>query len=190
VLDDVSFDVPTHGISAVVGPNGSGKSTLLRLVAGLLIPDGGTVEIAGAPVSDADQRVGLVFQEPRLLPWRTALDNVAFPLELAGISRQERHEKARALLDLVGLDTLMHVAKNCETSLTGDEERAVFAMPEVVQQLAAKGMTIHRPQSKLKVDLQQVGTIMLADWEKTAGPEGQALVASFKKAQAAAPAKK
>ena len=58
------------------------------------------------------------------------------------------------------------------------------------QQLAAKGMTIHRPQSKLKVDLQQVGTIMLADWEKTAGPEGQALVASFKKAQAAAPAKK
>jgi NitT/TauT family transport system ATP-binding protein len=103
VLDDVSFDVATHGISAVVGPNGSGKSTLLRLVAGLLTPDAGTVEIAGAPVADADQRVGLVFQEPRLLPWRTAIDNVAFPLELAGMSRQERHEKARALLDLVGL---------------------------------------------------------------------------------------
>jgi NitT/TauT family transport system ATP-binding protein len=95
--------VPTHGISAVVGPNGSGKSTLLRLVAGLLTPDSGTVEIDGAPVVDADTRVGLVFQEPRLLPWRTALDNVAFPLELAGINRTERHERARALLDLVGL---------------------------------------------------------------------------------------
>jgi NitT/TauT family transport system ATP-binding protein len=103
VLEDVSFGVPTHGISAVVGPNGSGKSTLLRLVAGLLAPDAGTVEIAGAPVSDADKRVGLVFQEPRLLPWRTALDNVAFPLELAGVNRRARHERARALLDLVGL---------------------------------------------------------------------------------------
>jgi NitT/TauT family transport system ATP-binding protein len=103
VLDDVSFDVPAHGISAVVGPNGSGKSTLLRLVAGLLTPDSGTVEIDGAPVSDADRRVGLVFQEPRLLPWRTAVDNVAFPLELAGANRAERREKARALLELVGL---------------------------------------------------------------------------------------
>ncbi|MED5621300.1 TRAP transporter substrate-binding protein [Ideonella sp. BN130291] len=57
------------------------------------------------------------------------------------------------------------------------------------QQLADKGMTIHRPQAKLKQDLQQVGAIMLADWEKSAGPDGQALVASFKKAQAAAAAK-
>ncbi|MEA2677512.1 MAG: NitT/TauT family transport system ATP-binding protein [Chloroflexota bacterium] len=103
VLDDVSFDVPAHGITAVVGPNGSGKSTLLRLVAGLLKPDSGAVEINGAPVTDADQRVGLVFQEPRLLPWRTALDNVAFPLELAGVGRAERHERAQALLELVGL---------------------------------------------------------------------------------------
>jgi NitT/TauT family transport system ATP-binding protein len=103
VLDDVSFDVPTHGISAVVGPNGSGKSTLLRLVAGLLTPHSGTVAIDGAPVANADARVGLVFQEPRLLPWRTALDNVAFPLELAGVSRTERHQRAQALLELVGL---------------------------------------------------------------------------------------
>ncbi|HUP83446.1 MAG TPA: ABC transporter ATP-binding protein, partial [Candidatus Limnocylindria bacterium] len=103
VLDDVSFDVPAHGISAVVGPNGSGKSTLLRLIAGLLKPDSGEVAIEGAPVTDADLRVGLVFQEPRLLPWRTAIDNVAFPLELAGVGRTERHERARALLDLVSL---------------------------------------------------------------------------------------
>ena len=103
VLDDVSFDVPAHGISAVVGPNGSGKSTLLRLIAGLLNPDAGTIAIDGDAVADADERVGLVFQEPRLLPWRTALDNVAFPLELAGMARDQRHEKAGELLDLVGL---------------------------------------------------------------------------------------
>ena len=103
VLADISLDVPQNGISAVVGPNGSGKSTLLRLIAGLLKPDAGTIEIDGAPVVDADTRVGLVFQEPRLLPWRMTLDNVAFPLELAGISLDARRERARQLLDLVGL---------------------------------------------------------------------------------------
>ncbi len=103
VLDDVSFEVPAHGIAAVVGPNGSGKSTLLRLISGLLTPDSGSILIDGEAVADADARVGLVFQEPRLLPWRTALDNVAFPLELAGVPKAERHERAAALLELVGL---------------------------------------------------------------------------------------
>ena len=103
VLDQVTFDVPSHGISAVLGPNGSGKSTLLRLISGLLEPDSGRITIDDQPVADADQRVGLVFQEPRLLPWRTAIDNVAFPLQLAGVGESERHERARALLDLVGV---------------------------------------------------------------------------------------
>ena len=103
VLDDISFDVPEHGISAVLGPNGSGKSTLLRLIAGLLEPDSGRIQINGRDVGDADQRVGLVFQEPRLLPWRTALDNVAFPLQLAGVARDPRRERARGLLELVGV---------------------------------------------------------------------------------------
>ena len=103
VLDDVTFAVPEHGVSAVLGPNGSGKSTLLRLISGLLEPDSGRITIDDQPVSDADQRVGLVFQEPRLLPWRTALDNVAFPLELAGMGAAERRERARSLLELVGV---------------------------------------------------------------------------------------
>ena len=102
-LDRVSFEVAAHGVTAVVGPNGSGKSTLLRLISGLLTPDSGSVTIDGQPVGDADQRVGLVFQEPRLLPWRRAIDNAAFPLELAGVGRAERNERAVRLLDLVGL---------------------------------------------------------------------------------------
>jgi NitT/TauT family transport system ATP-binding protein len=103
VLDDVSFDVPAAGITAVLGPNGSGKSTLLRLISGLIEPDSGRILIDGKPVASADTRVGLVFQEPRLLPWRTALHNVAFPLQLAGAGTAERRERARALLELVGV---------------------------------------------------------------------------------------
>ena len=103
VLQDVEFEVPSGGVVAVVGPNGSGKSTLLRLIAGLLVPDRGQVTIDGRPVTDADERVGLVFQEPRLLPWRKVIDNVAFPLQLVGVSSHERRQRALALLDLVGV---------------------------------------------------------------------------------------
>ena len=103
VLDGVSFRVPSAGVVAIVGPNGSGKSTLLRLIAGLLRPDGGSITIGEIPVGKADERVGLVFQEPRLLPWRRVVDNVAFPLELAGVAAAKRRERARALLETVGV---------------------------------------------------------------------------------------
>ena len=105
VLEDISFEVPSGSVVAVVGPNGSGKSTLLRLIAGLLPADRGAITIDGRTVGDADQRVGLVFQEPRLLPWRKVIDNVAFPLELVGVGSAERRARARSLLDLVGVAT-------------------------------------------------------------------------------------
>jgi NitT/TauT family transport system ATP-binding protein len=103
VLRDVTLAVQEREVVCVVGPNGSGKSTLLRLIAGLLTPDSGTIEVGGARVSTADPRVALVFQEPRLLPWRRALDNVAFPLELAGVPATERVARARELVERVGL---------------------------------------------------------------------------------------
>jgi NitT/TauT family transport system ATP-binding protein len=103
-LDGVTLAVPARSIVAVVGPNGSGKSTLLRLIAGLLAPDSGEVRIQGRPVEGADPRVGLCFQEPRLLPWRDVMENVALPLELAGVSRDVRLVKAREMVALVGLD--------------------------------------------------------------------------------------
>jgi NitT/TauT family transport system ATP-binding protein len=104
VLDDVTFEVPSRGVVAVVGPNGSGKSTLLRLIAGLLTPDRGEITIDGDPVTAADRRVGLVFQEPRLLPWRRVIDNVSFPLQLLGVAAERRRERARAVLNLVGME--------------------------------------------------------------------------------------
>ena len=103
VLDGVSFNVADGEVVAIVGPNGSGKSTLLRLIAGLLPAEAGTIAIGGTPVTEADPRVGFVFQEPRLLPWRSTLANVAFPLELAGVAERQRRERATALLDMVGL---------------------------------------------------------------------------------------
>jgi len=103
-LDGVDLHVPGGGIVAIVGPSGSGKSTLLRLVAGLIAPDGGTVEVGGRAVRGPDPAIGLVFQEPRLLPWRSAIDNVAYPLELAGRLRQERRARAGELLALMGLE--------------------------------------------------------------------------------------
>jgi ABC-type nitrate/sulfonate/bicarbonate transport system ATPase subunit len=103
-LDGIDLAIDPGEIVALIGPNGSGKSTLLRVVAGLLTPDRGGVTIDGVPVEGADPRVGLVFQEPRLLPWRTTAQNVAYPLELAGVPRARRDARVRELLDLVGLE--------------------------------------------------------------------------------------
>ncbi len=102
-VEGASFDVTAGSIAVVVGPNGSGKSTLLRLIGGLLAPDSGEIRIDDRAVEGADPRVGIVFQEPRLLPWRDVVGNVALPLELAGVARPAREERARELLDLVGL---------------------------------------------------------------------------------------
>jgi ABC-type nitrate/sulfonate/bicarbonate transport system ATPase subunit len=103
VLGGIDLEVARRSVIALVGPNGCGKSTLLRVIAGLLPAAGGSVEVEGRPVSGPDARVGLVFQEPRLLPWRSAVANVAFPLEVAGLDRAPREARARELLGLVGL---------------------------------------------------------------------------------------
>jgi NitT/TauT family transport system ATP-binding protein len=102
-LDRVSLQVAAGEVVAILGPNGSGKSTLLRVVGGLLSPASGTVAVEGRPVTGPDPAVGFVFQEPRLLAWRTTLDNVAYPLELRGVGRRERRVRGLDLLALVGL---------------------------------------------------------------------------------------
>ena len=103
VIAGLDLEIAPRSIVALVGPNGCGKSTLLRVIAGLLPARSGTVEVEGRPVTGPDPRVGLVFQEPRLLPWRSAFANVAFPLEVAGRDRGERERRVTDLLGLVGL---------------------------------------------------------------------------------------
>jgi len=105
-LDGCSLEVPAGSFTVVIGPNGCGKSTLLRLMAGLLRPDGGQVAIgkdAGTPPRAGDGRVGIAFQQPRLLPWLSTLDNVALPLTLHGVRADERDGRAREALARVGL---------------------------------------------------------------------------------------
>ena len=112
-LDELSLEVPAGSFTVVIGPNGSGKSTLLRVVAGLLTPEAGQVLLGSG--SDAsrpragDGRVGLAFQQPRLVPWLTTLENVALPLSLAGAKPGEQRERAQAALERVGLTGATHL---------------------------------------------------------------------------------
>jgi NitT/TauT family transport system ATP-binding protein len=102
-LGALRLDVPAGGLTAIIGPNGCGKSTLLRVAAGLLPPTEGSVLIGGSQPVAGDGRVGLAFQQARLIPWRSTLDNVALPLELVGVPERERRERAGAALARVGL---------------------------------------------------------------------------------------
>lgn len=102
-LQDVTLRVARQEIVSIVGPNGCGKSTLLRIIGGLLPADNGSVRTFGNAVTGVGPRVGLVFQEPRLLPWRDVLGNVTFPLELAGVDRLTREARAQEVLTLTGL---------------------------------------------------------------------------------------
>lgn len=102
-IEDLSLRVPAGSFTVVIGPNGCGKSTLLRVIAGLLPPSSGRVAVGGVPPRAGDGRVALAFQQPRLVPWRTTLANVALPLELGGVRAPERQERALRALERVGL---------------------------------------------------------------------------------------
>lgn len=88
---------------AIVGPTGCGKSTLLNVAAGLIAPSTGTTEILGSPLAGLNAKAGYLFQQDALMPWKTALDNVAVALEPQGVARREALERARHWLDRVGL---------------------------------------------------------------------------------------
>ena len=126
VLDHVDLAIPAGGIVALIGPNGCGKSTLLRVVAGLLSPAGGEARLDDVAVSGPDPRIGLVFQEPRLLPWRSAADNITYPLELAGWSADRRAERLATLVELVGLEPAVIGARPSELS-GGTRQRVALA---------------------------------------------------------------
>ena len=104
-LDGFSGEVAGGELLAVIGPNGSGKSTLLRALAGLLPPTAGRIGLApdGSPPRAGDGRVGLVFQQPRLLGWRSTLDNVTLPLELRGVPACRAPHGGERALAQVGL---------------------------------------------------------------------------------------
>ncbi len=104
-VQGASFDIEQAEFVCIVGPSGCGKSTLLNIIAGFLAPTGGEIRIGGKPVKGHGQDRGVVFQDfAQLFPWRTALGNVAFGLEMKGLGRQEREDIARQQLKLVKLE--------------------------------------------------------------------------------------
>jgi NitT/TauT family transport system ATP-binding protein len=103
-VDHMSFDVKRGEFLAVIGPSGCGKSTLFNIIGGLIDGYQGRVTVAGETVTGPHPSIGMVFQEESTFPWRTVIDNVAFPLEVAGVGKAERYERGRHFVKLVGLD--------------------------------------------------------------------------------------
>jgi NitT/TauT family transport system ATP-binding protein len=103
-LAATSIDVQPGEFVTIIGPSGCGKTTLFNIIGGLESADAGRVLVNGQAVIGSHRDIGMVFQEESTFPWRTVLDNVAFPLEIAGIGRAEREAKAMKLINLVGLD--------------------------------------------------------------------------------------
>ncbi len=103
-LTRIDLGVRPGEFLTILGPSGCGKSTLLGIMGGMVSPDSGSVEIDGVPLAHPDpKKVALVFQDPGLFPWRSALENVEFGLELQGVPKAERRRIAQGLLEPVGL---------------------------------------------------------------------------------------
>ncbi len=102
-VDHVSFAVRPGEFLAVIGPSGCGKSTLFNIIGGLIDGYEGQIGVAGERVAGPHASIGMVFQEESTFPWRTVIENVAFPLEIAGVKKAKRIERARHFITLVGL---------------------------------------------------------------------------------------
>lgn len=107
-IEGFDLTVQAGELITMVGPSGCGKSTILNIISGLLAPTEGKVEVDGRVVRGVTRDVGYVTQQPNLMPWRTLIDNVSFPLEIVGVSKAERYEKAKELIQLVGLGGFEH----------------------------------------------------------------------------------
>jgi len=140
ILEDLNFRIPAGSTVAITGSSGSGKSTLLGLLAGLDIPSGGSVTLAGTDLANLDEDgrarlrarlVGFVFQSFQLLPHLSALENVMLPLELAGAASVTVHDAARAMLARVGLADRFHHGPR--TLSGGEQQRVSLARAFVVR---------------------------------------------------------
>ena len=158
-LDDIGFDVAPGEFVCLIGPSGCGKSTLLNLVAGLERPDGGEIWINDGPVTRPGPDRAVLFQEPSLFPWMTVLGNVEFALQLVGVPKEERAERAMTWLRKVHLTRFAHAQPH---ELSGGMRqraalaRALAARPEVLLGDEPFGALDAQSREVLQQELQQV----------------------------------
>jgi len=106
VLDNISFDIEEGELLSILGPSGCGKTTLLKIIAGLLEPDEGEVLIDGEKVEPGHNRVGYIFQQESLFPWRTVRQNIEFGLEVKGIPKEKKDRRVDEALKIAGMEGL------------------------------------------------------------------------------------
>ncbi len=162
----MSFTVREGEFVTLVGPSGCGKSTLLQILAGLVPSSAGRVVIDGqAMTSPAPEKVGVMFQDAWLLPWKTALENVEFPLALRKVPAAERKRRALPLLDLVGLASFTH---RYPDELSGGQRQRVAIARCLVQE--PRVLLMDEPFAALDEQTRtRMGSELLQIWEKSGG---------------------
>ena len=103
-IEDFTLDIKKGELISIIGPSGCGKTTILRMIAGLLQPTSGSITIEGRPCTEPGPDRGMVFQDFALLPWRSVVKNVELGLEIAGVPKEERRQRAEKYLEVVGLE--------------------------------------------------------------------------------------
>jgi NitT/TauT family transport system ATP-binding protein len=158
-LRPLDFTINDGEFVVVVGPSGCGKSTLLKMVAGLLPPSEGEIHIEGRVVTRPQRDVGIVFQSPLLLPWRSVLDNVMMPVEVKKLPRKEYGLRAMALLKMVGL---IGFEKKYPWQLSGGMQqraaicRALVHDPKIVLLDEPFGALDAMTRERMNVELQRI----------------------------------
>ncbi len=161
-IREARFDVASGEFVSLLGPSGCGKSTLLLLIAGLLAPSRGAVRVDGAAVDGPRRDVGIVFQSPVLLPWRTVLDNVLLPVEMLKLRRADYEGRARDLLAMAGVDDF---AATLPHELSGGMKQRVSICRALVHD--PRLLLMDEPFSALDaLTRDQMGLELLRIWER------------------------
>ena len=163
VLAPLTLSVAPQQFISIVGPTGCGKSTLLNVAAGLLKPTDGRVLIDGAPLPGLNRGAGYLFQQDALMPWKTALQNVAVPLEIAGIPAAEAAERAQAWLGKVGL---ARFGDRYPHQLSGGQRKRVGMAQVLIRD--PQLLLMDEPFGPLDAQTRQImGTLLLDLWAGT-----------------------